>query len=121
MGLDEDTAAIVYSDDTLEVVGRGAVTIVDGSNVLTDAFQTKGHRPMMVSGAILHSLPSGQRFDLTTRTLLPQVESLGERTAKRAESARKRLERMSRQIAAEGADSFVETKRRGVEGREASE
>src|SRR5262245_53986698 len=54
LGLDEDTAAIVYADDSLEVIGRGAVTIVDGSNVVTDSYQTKGHKAMMVSGAILH-------------------------------------------------------------------
>lgn len=71
VGLDEDTAAVVFGDGVLEVIGRGAVTIVDGSNVATDAFEAKGHRPMMVSGAIIHSLPAGQRFDLRSRTLLP--------------------------------------------------
>ena len=30
LGLDEDTAAIISSEETLEVIGRGAVTIVDG-------------------------------------------------------------------------------------------
>jgi len=123
LGLDEDTAAIVYADGTLEVVGKGSVTIVDGSHVVTDAFQTKGHRPMMVSGAILHSLPSGYWFDLETRRLLPQVEELGEQKEKRAESARRRLARMARQIAAEGADSFILERRRrsAKEEKEASE
>jgi cyanophycinase len=123
LGLDEDTAAIVYDDEALEVLGKGSVTIVDGSQVLTDAFQTKGHRPMMVSGAILHSLPSGHWFDLEARQLIPKVESLGERQAKTAESARKRLARMARRIAAEGADSFVVERRRrpAKEEKEASE
>src|SRR6266513_3509647 len=71
LGLDEDTAAIISPDETLEVIGRGAVTIVDGSQAVTDAFQTKGHKAMMVSGAILHSLPSGYRFDLRSRALVP--------------------------------------------------
>src|SRR5438093_11536111 len=74
VGLDEDTAAIVDADQLLEVIGRGAVTIIDGTQVRTDAFQTKGHRPMMVSGAILHSLPSGYRFDIRARMLLPDVQ-----------------------------------------------
>src|SRR5256884_3715779 len=52
---------LVGPDETMEVIGRGAVTVVDGSQVVTDAFQTKGHRPMMVSGAILHSIPGGYR------------------------------------------------------------
>lgn len=70
LGLDEDTAAIIYADRTLEVVGKGAVTIVDGSNVTTDAFQIKGYRPMMVSGAIVHALPAGYWFDLRARKLI---------------------------------------------------
>ena len=124
MGLDEDTAAIVHADNTLEVIGRGAVTIVDGSQVVTDAFQTKGHRPMMVSGAVLHSLPSGYRFDLTSRTLITVAPEMAD-GREVAQAATRRLRRMVRAIDAEGADSrSVERKkahRRGQEEREASE
>ena len=70
LGLDEDTAAIVWGDGTMETVGRGAVTLVDGSEMTSDAFRSKGHRPMMVSGAILHSLPSGYKFDLRSKRLV---------------------------------------------------
>lgn len=107
LGLDEDTAAVVYPDQTLEVIGRGAVTIVDGSQVLTDSYQTKGHRPMMVSGAILHSLPAGYRFDLSTRSLLSGPAEPSGKMSRAMETARNRLLRVSRDIAAEGADSFV--------------
>ena len=70
IGIDEDTAAVVRDDRTLEVIGKGSVTIVDGSQVTTDAHHIKGHRPMMVSGAIVHALPAGSRFDLRSRKLL---------------------------------------------------
>jgi len=70
LGLDEDTCAIVYADQTLEVLGRGAVTIVDGSSVRTNAYEGKGYRPLMVSGVVLHSLPAGYWFDLRARVLL---------------------------------------------------
>ena len=70
IGLDEDTCAIVYADRSLEVVGKGAVTMLDGSGVQTDAHQAKGHRPIMVSGAVVHSLPGGTWFDLRARELL---------------------------------------------------
>lgn len=70
LGLDEDTCATVYADQTLEVLGRGAVTIVDGSNVRTNAYEGKGYRPLMVSGVLLHSLPAGYWFDLRARVLL---------------------------------------------------
>src|SRR2546428_5606705 len=88
MGLDEDTAAIVWPDRTLEGIRRGAVTIVDGSDGQADAFRARGHRPMMVSGAILHSLPAGYRFDLRTRTLLPRAdEGVATRALAETESA----------------------------------
>jgi cyanophycinase len=74
IGLDEDTAAVVYANRTLEVIGKGAVTIVDGSEVTTDAHNVKGHRPMMVSGAVVHALPAGYRFDLRARALLQSPE-----------------------------------------------
>jgi cyanophycinase len=74
IGLDEDTAAIVHGDRTMEVIGRGAVTVVDGSHVVTDAHQAKGHRPIMVSGALVHSLPGGTWFDLRARRLVSGEE-----------------------------------------------
>jgi cyanophycinase len=74
IGLDEDTAAIIHPDRTLEVLGRGAVTVVDGRNVVTDAHQIKGHRPMMVSGAVVHALPTGSWFDLRARSLIQPPE-----------------------------------------------
>lgn len=121
LGLDEDTAAIVYEDETLEVIGRGAVTVVDGSRVVTDAFRTKGYRPMMVSGAILHSLPSGFRFDLRDRVVLPWTDPAADRIRARMEPAKLRLRRLAREVAAEGADSRAPERRRARRGeREAS-
>jgi cyanophycinase len=77
IGLDEDTCAIIYPDQTLQVLGKGAVTIVDGRHVKTDAYRGKGYKPLMVSGAILHSLPSGYWFDLRSRRLLAGGDALG--------------------------------------------
>jgi cyanophycinase len=122
LGLDEDTAAIIYPDETLEVIGRGAVTIVDGSHIVTDAFQTRGYRPMMVSGARLHSIPAGYRFDLMGRALIPFSHERGAKASKRrTETKTDRVRRLVRETAAEGADSFVLDRRRAREEREASE
>jgi len=81
IGVDEDTCAIVHPDRTLQVVGKGAVTIVDGGHIKTDAFRGKGYRPLMVSGAVLHSLPTGYWFDLRGRTLLAEARALEQREA----------------------------------------
>src|SRR2546421_3719297 len=118
-GLDEDTAAIIDAGDVLEVIGRGWVTIVDGSDVITDAFQTTGHKPMMVSNARLHSLPSGYRFDLRGRRVLPLEGSKNERVAQLAQS---RISKMAKRLAAEGIDGRAPERRRlREEDRKASE
>lgn len=72
LGIDEDTAGIVGPDQVLEVIGRGSVTVVDGSAAETDAWEVKGHRPVMISGVVLHSLPAGYRFDLRRRHRVAQ-------------------------------------------------
>lgn len=70
MGIDEDTAALFDPDGAVEVVGRHSVTIVDGSHMYSDVFQVKGHGNITISGAVLHVLTPGHRFDLKTRHLL---------------------------------------------------
>ncbi len=70
LGVDEDTAAVVHDGSRLEVIGRGAVTVVDGQNLVSNAFVAKRTTPLLVSGAVLHVLPAGCQFDLTSRTLL---------------------------------------------------
>jgi cyanophycinase len=67
LGVDEDTAGIVGPDNVLEVIGRGSITVVDGAGSETDAWEVRGHRPLMISGVVLHSLPAGYRFDLRRR------------------------------------------------------
>ncbi len=67
IGVDEDTAGVVGPDRVLEVVGRRSVTIIDGSESETDAWEVKAHRPIMISNVRLHSLSNGYRFDLDRR------------------------------------------------------
>ena len=67
LGVDEDTAGVVGPDHVMEVIGRGSITIVDGAAAETDAWDVKGHRPVMISGVVLHLLPSGYKFDLRRR------------------------------------------------------
>jgi cyanophycinase len=78
LGVDEDTAGVVGPDGIMEVIGRGSVTIVDGAGAETDAWDVKGHRPVMISGVVLHALPSGYRFDLRRRHRLasPALKAL---------------------------------------------
>jgi cyanophycinase len=70
LGVDEDTAGVVGPDHVMEVIGRGSITVVDGSASETDAWEIRGHKPLMISGVVLHSLPAGYRFDLRRRQRL---------------------------------------------------
>ncbi len=78
LGVDEDTAGVVGPDGVMEVIGRGSVTIIDGASAETDAWEVKGHRPVMISGVILHALPSGYKFDLRRRQRIstPELKAL---------------------------------------------
>ncbi len=67
LGVDEDTAGVVGPDGVLEVIGRGSITVVDGATSETDAWEVRGHRPLMISGVVLHSLPAGYKFDIRHR------------------------------------------------------
>jgi cyanophycinase len=107
IGVDEDTAAIVYADQTLEVIGRGVVTIVDASDAVTNSYMAKGYRPMLVSGVVLHSLPRGARFDMAARALLPDLDMLSERRAVSRAAAAKQFRRLATQMRADGADPSV--------------
>lgn len=102
LGIDEDTAAVVQ-DDVLSVIGRGAVTILDPSGITTNAFDAKRSAPLLVSGVVLHSLPHGARFDLSTRTLLPLEQRVDPLEAAEMEEAGRDLRQMARDIAAADA------------------
>ena len=67
IGVDEDTAGVVTPDHVIEVIGRGSLTLVDGTAAETDAWEVAGHRPLMISNVVMHSLPAGYRFDLRRR------------------------------------------------------
>jgi len=107
IGVDEDTAAIVYADQTLEVIGRGVVTIVDGSDMVTNSYLAKGYKPMLVSGVVLHSLPAGARFDMAARALLPNIDMLTERRAVSKAAAARQFQRLARQMGADSDEDFV--------------
>jgi cyanophycinase len=70
LGIDEDTAAIIDSNGTIEVIGRHSLTIVDGSEMFSDIFQVKAYGEITISNAKLHVLTPGRRFDMVTRTLI---------------------------------------------------
>lgn len=66
-GIDENTA-IAVSDGKFEVIGEGAVTVVDESEIThSNIGDILKDEPLAVCGAKLHILPHGYKFDLKTR------------------------------------------------------
>lgn len=66
-GIDENTAIAINGKD-LEVIGEGAVTIVDVANIThNNADQLLKDEPLALCNATLHILPHGYRFDLEKR------------------------------------------------------
>ena len=103
IGVDEDTAMVVSTSedgDVVQVVGRGAVTILDPTHMVSNAHEAREHRPLLASGVILHSLPAGSRFNLTTRTLVPTIAAVDSSEADELALASRDLRTMARDIAA---------------------
>jgi cyanophycinase len=107
LGVDEDTAAVVEtqadadgSHEVLRVIGRGSVTIMDPANLVTNAYEAKRSAPILASGVVLHVLPDGARFDLTTRSLLPAGQAADPLEELEIAEAGRDLRQMARDIAA---------------------
>jgi cyanophycinase len=68
IGLDEDTAAFIGPDETLEVEGTGGVTVVDGAEVSYSSIDSvEEGQPVSMLGLRLHLLVAGGTFNLHTR------------------------------------------------------
>ena len=68
IGLDEDTAAFIGPDETIDVSGSGGVTIVDASEVsYSSVADSVEGQPVCVLGLRLHFLVAGATFNLHTR------------------------------------------------------
>ena len=72
VGLDEDTAAFIDHTKKITVVGAGAITIVDASELSHSSIaDTKEGKPVCMTNVRLHVLVDGGTFDLETRRAAP--------------------------------------------------
>ena len=101
LGIDEDTAAVIHEGSRLEVIGRGAVTVVDGQHVVSNAFAAKRTAPLLISGAVIHVLPAGSQFDLTSRALIAHHTPAPDPEVLEARAAEADIREVARDLAAE--------------------
>jgi cyanophycinase len=68
LGLDEDTAAFIGPDQTVEVEGSGTMTIVDAEHLKFSSMSQAGpDDPVSMLGLTMHVLIRGATFNLHTR------------------------------------------------------
>jgi len=72
IGIDEDTALVVERGVGIEVLGEGAVTIVDGRNMSTNIAEISDRETPELIDVRLHLLPAGSKYRL------PQQDPDGE-------------------------------------------
>jgi cyanophycinase len=61
-GIDEDTALVVEPGVGLEVVGEGAVTLLDGREMLSNYLEIDERERLELTNVKLHLLPAGARY-----------------------------------------------------------
>jgi cyanophycinase len=64
IGIDEDTALVIERGVGIEVLGEGAVTIVDGRNMSTNIAEIPDRETPELIDVRLHLLPAGSKFRL---------------------------------------------------------
>ena len=68
IGLDEDTAAFIGPDETVEVEGSGGITVVDASDLSYSSMDAVNEgQPVCMLGLKLHILVAGATYNLHTR------------------------------------------------------
>jgi cyanophycinase len=72
IGIDEDTALVIERGVGIEVLGEGAVTIVDGRNMSTNIAEISDRATPELIDVRLHLLPAGSKYRL------PQQDPNGE-------------------------------------------
>lgn len=64
VGIDEDTALVIERGMGIEVVGRGAVTLLDGRQLRSNFDDIESRERLEMLGVRLHLLPAGRRYQL---------------------------------------------------------
>lgn len=64
VGVDENTALLIERDLAIEVIGQGAVTLVDGRQMRSNLAESDPDAPLEMLDVKLHLLPAGHRYPL---------------------------------------------------------
>jgi len=72
IGLDEDTAAFIGPDNSVEVEGSGGITVIDAGDLqFSSMAEARQSEPICLIGLVVHVLTTGATFNLETRKASP--------------------------------------------------
>ncbi len=75
IGIDEDTAAFIDPDGVLEVVGSGAITVIDPAELSHSSMHDARYRECItLIGMKLHVLANGAKYDINQRLAFEPME-----------------------------------------------
>lgn len=72
-GIDEDTALIVEPGQGIEVVGDGAVTVVDGREMLSNFLEAGDRDRLELTNVRLHLMPGGSQYFFDAKAVEREV------------------------------------------------
>jgi cyanophycinase len=72
VGIDEDTALVIERGVGIEILGEGAVTVVDGRHMLTNVADIDDRATPEMIDVRLHLLPAGGRYRLPVEGQAPE-------------------------------------------------
>lgn len=78
VGIDEDTALLIERQRGLEIIGQGAVTLVDGRAMRSNFNEAESEQRLEMLDVRLHLLPSGNRYLVGATQQPPLPEALQE-------------------------------------------
>jgi cyanophycinase len=79
LGIDEDTAIIVTGEEQFEVLGSGAVYVVDGIDIGYSSFSEQQPEGIVgISDVKLHVLGAGDQFNMRTRRAIHKERTASE-------------------------------------------
>ena len=77
VGIDENTGLVITINESIEVIGDGSVTILDGREMVSNYDEIESKEKLELLGVKMHLLPSGSSYDVKTyRTEEKRIASL---------------------------------------------
>ncbi|MDM5175626.1 cyanophycinase [Massilia sp. DJPM01] len=75
VGIDEDTALLIEAGGSIEILGAGAVTVVDGRHMVSNVADIRNRAVPEMVDVRLHLLPSGSRYGAAGDSATPAAFS----------------------------------------------